>query len=164
MESCNPLATFREVSIGLKELQRIFKVQFDQLQRQGYFRQELGCTRATGCIPGPVRASIEEWSEEDLFVTIEFLHRLASKPLKPRFLRRQHCAGQCAEFDRDAGQEKFRQVINRALRYYGRGFELLRRGGVRAFAPTCSQQIQEVGRGVRSAAHHPIALNIGKWR
>jgi hypothetical protein len=137
MESCNPRAASHDVALSLKELQRIFKVQFDQLEMQGYFRQDLGCIGTTdGCIPGPVRASIQEGSEESLFVTIEFLHHHASKPINPRSPRRKQCAGQCAEFDRDAGRERFRQVINRALRYYGRGFELLQRGAIRALPPT----------------------------
>jgi hypothetical protein len=139
MESCNPLATFHQVSINLGELKRIFKMRFTQFEVQGYFRQDLGCTRAaTGFVPGPVQSSIVEWSEEDLFATIKFLHSHVSKPIKHNRHRRKSCGRQRSEFDRDAGRAELRQMINRALRVYNRGFELLKRGDISAFQPTDS--------------------------
>jgi hypothetical protein len=136
MGSCNPRASFQEGYISLKELKRIFKTQFDQLEVQGYFRQDLGCTRAaTGFLPGPVQSSIVEWSEEDLFATIKFLNSHVSKPLKHNHHRRKSCGRQQAEFDRDTGRAKFGQMINRALRVYNRGFELLQCGDIIALAP-----------------------------
>ena len=140
MESCDPRATFQEVSISLRGLKRIFKMQFDQLETQGYFRQDFGCIRTdTGFVPGPVQASIAEWSEEDLFATIKFLHSHVSEPIKRKLHRRKSCGRQCSKFDRDTGRTKFRQMINRALRVYDHGFELLPRGEIAAFAPTGSR-------------------------
>ena len=131
MESSKPRATFHEVSISLSELKRVFKMQFDQLEMQGYFRQDFGCTR-TGIdvVPGPVQSPIMEWSEEDLFATIKFLHSHVSKPIKHELHRRKSWGRQCSEFDRDAGRAKLRQMINRALRIYDRGFELLQQGDI----------------------------------
>lgn len=143
MESCNPRATFHAVSVGLRELKRIFKMQFDQLERQGYFRQDLRCTRTdTGFIPGPVKSSIMEWSEEDLFTVIKFLHSHVSKPIKHHLHRRKSCGRRHSEFDRDAGRAKFRQMINRTLRVYSHGFELLQRGDISAFQPTALRPVR----------------------
>ena len=140
MELCNPRATFNQVSINLRELKRIFKMEFDQLEVRGYFRQDFGCTRnGIGFVPGPVESSIVEWSEEDLFTIIKFLHSHVSKPTKHQHHRRKSCRGQRSEFDRDAGRAKFRQVINRALRVYNRGFELLQRGDISDLPPTSSR-------------------------
>ena len=131
MESCNPRTTFHEVSISLRELKRIFKMQLDQLETQGYFRQDLGCVRTdTGLVSGPVQSSIAEWSEEDLFAVIKFLHSHVSEPIKHKLHRRKSCGRRCSEFDRDAGRNRFRQMINRALRVYDHGFELLQRGDI----------------------------------
>ena len=140
MESCNPRATFHEVSISLKELKRVFKMQLEQLETQGYFRQNLGCIRVdTGFVPGPVRSSIEEWSEDDVFAIVQFLHSHVSKPIKHKLNRRKSCLHQSSEFDRDTGRARFRQKINRVLRIYNQGFELLERGEIRAFAPMSSR-------------------------
>jgi hypothetical protein len=134
MKPCNPRATSQDVCVNLRELKRIFKVQFDQFEVQGYFRQELGCTRtAAGCVPGPVQSSIVEWSEEDLFMMIKFLHDHVSKPIKHRLHRRTGCGRQCTQFDRDEGRIRFRQKINEALRVYDHGFELLQRGDIIAY-------------------------------
>ena len=133
MELCNPRATFHQVSINLRELKRIFKMEFDQLEVRGYFRQDFGCT---GFVPGPVHSSIVEWSEGDLFTVIKFLHGHVSKPIKHKHHRRTSCRRQRSEFDRDAGRAKFRQIINRALRVYNRGFELLQQGDISALPPT----------------------------
>jgi hypothetical protein len=131
MEPCNPRAAFHEVSIGLRELKRVFKMQFDQLEAQGYFLQDFGCTRSgIDFLPGPAQSSIVEWSEEDLFATIKFLHSHVSKPIKHKLHRRRICGRQRSEFDRDAGRAKLCQMINRALRIYNRGFELLQRGDI----------------------------------
>jgi hypothetical protein len=148
MELCNPRATFHEVAINLRELKRILKMEFDQLEVRGYFRQDFGCTRTgAGFVPGPVQSSILEWSEEELFTIIKFLHSHVSKPIKHKHHRRNSCRRQRSEFDRDAGRAKFRQIINRALRVYNRGFELLQQGDISALAPRSSHS-----RSVRGSA------------
>jgi two-component system response regulator RegA len=47
------VAALRLIFLGLVELKRVFKVQFDQLESQGYFQQDLGCS---GNDPGLVPA------------------------------------------------------------------------------------------------------------
>ena len=159
MELCNPRATFHQVSINLRELQRIFKMEFDQLEVRGYFRQDFGCTRTgTGFVPGPVQASIVEWSEEDLFTMIKFLHSHVSKPIKHKHHRRNSCRRQHSEFDRDAGRAKFRQIINRALRVYNRGFELLQQGDISALAPRSSRP-ENASRQCATTDQGPLKLS-----
>jgi hypothetical protein len=121
-------------SLGLAELRRVFKVQFDQLESQGYFQQHLGCSRHhPGVDPAkgwPVQATIAAGSEEDLFAVLKFLHDHVSKPKRrpPHGLARD--AWRHLEFDRDAGRAQFRKTINRALGVYQCGFELLERGDI----------------------------------
>ena len=155
MKSCNPRATFQEVSISLRELKRIFRVQFDQLEMQGYFRQELARTRTdTGFVPGPVQSPLVECSEEDLFMMIKFLYDHVSKPIKHRLHRRTGFGRQCSEFDRDAGRTRYRQTINEALRVYNRGFELLQSGDIIARVPT---SVAGQSGGSRLIADYPSA-------
>jgi hypothetical protein len=152
MEPCNPRAAFHQVSISLKELKRIFEVQFNQLEAHGYFRQDFGCTRTeTDIVPGPIQSSIIDWSEEDLFTTIEFLHSHVSKPIKQKLRRQPSCRRRRSNFDRDAGRAKFRQMINEALAVYDRGFELRQRGDIIAFLPANSRPENASGWGCRPA-------------
>jgi hypothetical protein len=157
MESCDPCTTLHEVSIGLRELKRIFKAQFDQLEVQGYFREDLGYTRWDArFVPRPVQSSIVECSEEDLFMIIKFLHNHVSKPIKHRLHSRAGCGWHRSEFDRAAGRANFRQMINRALRVYNRGFELLQRGDIIACAPTSSRP--------GNAGHEYTTTGCGQFR
>jgi hypothetical protein len=131
----------RPGSLGLVELKRVFKVQFDQLESQGYFQHDLECPgapdsraecpcAAQGLDLCPVQTTIAARSEEDLFAAIKFLHNHVSKPKRPP--RRELAGGawRHLEFDRDAGRARFRQTINRALGVYKCGFELLEQGDI----------------------------------
>ena len=150
----------RRSSLGLVELKRVFKVQFDQLESQGYFQQDLGCSgnhsgvgpasggaaprakclRALqGLVLWPVQATIAAWSEEDLFAMLKFLHSHASKPKRRPRHGLAGSAWRYLEFDRDAGRAQFRKTINRALGIYERGFELLERGDIVARSQTSSR-------------------------
>ena len=123
-------------ALGLAELRRVFKVQFDQLESQGYFQQYLGCSRNdSGVVPAngwPVQSTIAAWSEEDLFAMLKFLHDHVSKPKRRPRDGLTRGAWRYLEFDRDAGRAQFRKTINRALGVYRCGFELLERGDIAA--------------------------------
>ena len=123
-------------TLGLQDLKRIFKAQFDQLESEGYFQEYLGfqCVDA-GFVPGsigtdleaellltlrkpnlwPVHSTIDDWSEDDLFDMVEFLYDHISKPTKRHFHDYSGCGWHCSEFDRDAGRLEYRQKINRLL-------------------------------------------------
>jgi hypothetical protein len=144
-------------TLGLQDLKRVFKAQFDQLESEGYFQECLGfeCVDA-GFVPGsigtdlqaellltlrkpnlwPVHSTIDDWSEDDLFDMVEFLHDHISKPTKRYFHNYSGCGWHCSEFDRDAGRLEYRQKINRLLRAYDSGFELSEQGEILALSPT----------------------------
>ena len=140
------VATLPRGSLGLVELRRVFKVQFDQLESQGYFQQYLGYSRThPGVVPAngwPVQSTIAAWSEEDLFAMLKFLHDHVSKPKRrpPHGLGRD--AWRYLEFDRDAGRAQFRKTINRALGVYQCGFELLERGDIVARSQDERQRLE----------------------
>jgi len=144
-------------TLGLQDLKRIFKAQFDQLESEGYFQEYLGfqCVDA-GFVPGsigtdleaellltlrkpnlwPVHSTIDDWSEDDLFDMVEFLYDHISKPTKRHFHDYSGCGWHCSEFDRDAGRLEYRQKINRLLRAYDSGFEMSEQGEILALSPT----------------------------
>jgi hypothetical protein len=143
--------------LGLQDLKRVFKSQFDQLESEGYFQEYLGfvCVDA-GFVPGtigtdlqaellltlrkpnlwPIHATIDSWSEDDLFDIIEFLYDRISKPTKRSYHNFSSCGWHCSEFDRDAGKLEYSQSINRLLRAYEAGFELSEQGEILALSPT----------------------------
>src|ERR1700733_754551 len=92
-------------ALGLVELRRVFKVQFDQLESQGYFQQYLGRSRNhPGVVPAngwPVQSTIAAWSEEDLFAMLKFLHDHVSKPKRRPGRGLARDAWRYLEFDRD---------------------------------------------------------------
>jgi hypothetical protein len=135
------VCSLRPVSLGLVELKRVFKVQFDQLESQGYFQGDLECPGAPDpraecpcAVQGldlcPVQTAIAARCEEDLFATIKFLHNHVSKPKRRPRLELAGGAWRYLELDRDAGRARFRQTINRALGVYKCGFELLEQGDI----------------------------------
>jgi hypothetical protein len=141
----------------LADLKRVFLAQFEQLQTEGYFQEDLGymCVDA-GFVSGaigtdlqtelllalrkpnlwPINKTIEGWLEDDLFDMIEFLHDHVSKPTKRWFHDYSSCGWHCTQFDREEGQSEYRQKLLRLLKAYDSGFELTERGEVAALAPT----------------------------
>jgi hypothetical protein len=143
--------------LGLEDLKRIFKAQFDQFEYEGYFQEHLGyeCVDA-GFVPGsigtdlqsellltlrkpnlwPVYSTIDNWSEDDLFDIVEFLFDHISKPTERNFHSFSNCGWHCSKFDKEVGCIEYRQKINRLLKAYNSGFELSEQGEILAQSPT----------------------------
>jgi hypothetical protein len=144
-------------ALGLADLKRIFRAHFGELEQEGYFQEAFGyeCVDA-GFVPGslgtdlqaellltlrkpelwPIHATIDNWSEDDLFDMLEFLHDHISAPIERRFHSFSSCGWHCSKFDREGGRLEFRQKTNRLLRAYESGFELSEQGEVLALSPT----------------------------
>lgn len=144
-------------ALELNDVKRLFKSQYEQLEQEGYFQQDLGfhCVDS-GFNPGllgtdlqaeillslrkpnlwPIHSTIDNWSEDDLFDMLEFLFDHISKPTKRHFHDYSGCGWHCYEFDRAAGQTEYREKLNRILRAYDSGFELTEQGEVVAIPPT----------------------------
>ncbi len=150
----------REVAtaaLGLVDLKRLFKSQYEQLEQEGYFQQDLGfhCVDS-GFNPGllgtdlqaeillslrkpdlwPVHSTIDKWSEDDLFDMLEFLFDHISMPTERHFHDYSACGWHCHKFDRVSGRTRYREKLNRLLRAYDSGFELTEQGEVVAIPPT----------------------------
>lgn len=151
-------------TLGLQDLRRVFKAQFDQLESESYFQEFLGfeCVDA-GFVPGsigtdlqaellltlrkpnlwPVHSTIDNWTEDDLFDMVEFLYDHISKPTKRHFHSYSGCGWHCSEFDREAGRTEYRQKLNRLLKAYDSGFELSEQGEILALSPTGFEPLLE---------------------
>ena len=141
--------------LELNDLKRVFVGLFRWFEDEGYFQEFLGyhCVDL-GFVPGsvgtdietellltlrkkhlwPVDSTIGNWSEDDFFDMVEFLHDHVSKPTKRQLHDFSHCGWHCSEFDREPGRAEYRQKLNRLLRAYDSGFELSGAGEVLALA------------------------------
>ena len=136
----NPLAG----SIDLERLLKLFAPLYEYFDDEGYFQEHLGFRCVNGFIPGslghdidgeiflslrkddlaPIRHCLHDYTEDDLFDVIEFLHEHCSKPTKREYHSWSDCGWHCSAFDRSAGQVEFRQKVNRILKIYSNGYEL----------------------------------------
>lgn len=96
----------------------------------------------------PINENLESYSEEDLFDVIEFLYDHVSEPIER--LEDYHSYNDCgyhySEFDKSAGQKKFREEINQVLEDYDQGYRLSDAG-----------EIEELGEsGLRPLLEAPL--------
>ncbi|MDD2297987.1 MAG: hypothetical protein PHX79_09265 [Sphaerochaetaceae bacterium] len=132
-------------SIHLPMALRLFLNVYNRFDTEGYFQEDLGfhCVDA-GFIPGalaqdlegvlffalrkehlyPIRERLDDYSEDDLFDIIEFLHDHCSKPTEREYHCWNNCGWHCSKFDREAGRQEFRDAVNAILELYDPGFEL----------------------------------------
>jgi hypothetical protein len=152
---------------GLPEFKRFFEAAFDRLWEEGLFQEWFGysCVDA-GDVDGkagadlglyvfrklrrmdlwPIHARLKDYSEDDVFDVIEFLHDHASKGVDGNYHQFNHCGWHYTKFDARAGREAFRREINDILADYGRGYELSPAGEILTlaedeFAPMLSAEL-----------------------
>ncbi len=129
----------------LKLLKKLFLVTYNQMHNDGYFQKYFGmyCVDA-GETPGelgsdipsrifidlrkdtlwPIHNSIDNYTEDDLFDIIEYLHDYCSKPLEGSYHSWNDCGWHYSTFDDENGQAEYRLKINGLLADYQTGFEL----------------------------------------
>ena len=64
------------------------------------------------------------WSEDQIFDMFQFLGTVISKPVDGRHHDFNKCGFHPSKFERNAGLEEYRAMVNRALARYGNGWEL----------------------------------------
>ncbi|MEA5418124.1 hypothetical protein VB712_02740 [Spirulina sp. CCNP1310] len=147
----------QSAAIDLPTLLGMFKTLFLQFEGEGYFQKSLGYECVDdGFVPGelgydlqgtvllelrktgltPIHRQIEQYSEDDLFDMIEFLHDHCAKPTKRYYHSFNNCGWHCQEFDIGAGRTEFREKVNKVLAIYSDGFELSSDGEVLSLAET----------------------------
>lgn len=131
----NPLSN----SFDLASIKDLFRTLFIYFEDEGYFQEALGyhCVDA-GFVPGklghdlegtllldlhkrnltPIRTSIDNYSEDDLFDIIEFLYEHCSKPVKRSLHSWNNCGWHCSSFDPEPGRLEYREKVNKVLALY----------------------------------------------
>lgn len=142
--------------LDLKGLKRLFLSAYRQFESGGYFQETLGfeCVDA-GEVAGtagadieafffrklrkqglwPVDATIEAYSEDDLFDVIELMHDCVSKGVNGNYHSWDDCGWHYDTFDRQAGQNDYRVALNEILAEYGPGYKLTAEGEIVAVPP-----------------------------
>ena len=139
--------------LDLPFLRRLFRDLFLKFWNKQYFQEAFGyyCVDA-GDVQGTLGSDIEaqlflifrksnlwpveskclDYSEDDLFDIIEFIHDSISKPIDGWFHDYGSCGWHYTKFDRSAGQQEFLLEVNVLLRDYKDGFELSEDGVILA--------------------------------
>lgn len=123
---------------------------YDQLREDGYFHEAFGyeCVDA-GHIPGtirdveletllavrkkglwPIHDKSAQYSEDDFFDMIEFLHQHVSKPIDGTHHSWGDCGMHWETFNRAEGQAHYREKVNTVLSHYAKAFEIAVTGEV----------------------------------
>jgi hypothetical protein len=131
--------------IDLKVLKKLFLIIYKKIEVDGYFQKYLGfyCEDQEE-VPGelgydlkdvmfihlkkenlfPITIEIENYSEDDLFDVLEFLHDYCSKGIDGFYHQHNGCGYHWEKFNDKEGQLYFREQINPILKDYANGFEL----------------------------------------
>lgn len=128
----------------------IFLRVFQQLQSDGYFHEAFGfwCVDADH-IEGnvkdvelemlltirkknlwPIGEYASSYSEDDFLDVIEFLYQYVSKPIDGTMHTYSNCGMHWETFNKNEGQEYFREQMNSALEHYKNKFEISPKGEV----------------------------------
>lgn len=138
-------------------LRKLFGVIYNELDDAGYFQEHFGywCVDAhdvAGKLGSeidavmllqirksglwPVRTNLPNYSEDDLFDVIEFLHDHSSKPLEGFHHTYSNCGYHYHTFNGEEGRVHFRAKVNLLLEEYEGGYELSPLGEILERAPT----------------------------
>lgn len=137
--------------IDLKVLKRLFSVIYNQLEIDGYFQKYFGyfCVDQD-YVSGelgydiesiyfihlkkeklyPVNDRIDDYTEDDLFDVLEFLHDYCSKGIEGDYHSWNDCGYHYISFNDNDGKEHFRNQVNPILKDYGSGFEISNDGEI----------------------------------
>lgn len=130
--------------VNFEVLKKLFSVTYNKLSNDGYFQKYFGIDCQDGYIPGelgeeieammfvnlrkdnlyPIYKNLPNYTEDDFFDVIEFLHDHCSKGLNGHYHNWNNCGYHYEEFNDIEGQKHFRELLNPILREYKDGFEI----------------------------------------
>jgi hypothetical protein len=136
--------------VNFEVLKKLFSITYNKLNADGYFQKYFGIDCLDGYIPGELGEEIEEmmfvnlrkdnlypicqnlpnYTEDDFFDVIEFLHDHCSKGLNGHYHSWNNCGCHYEEFNDIEGQKHFRELLNPILREYKDGFEISEGGEI----------------------------------
>jgi hypothetical protein len=130
--------------VNFEVLKKLFSVTYNKLSTDGYFQKYFGIDCQDGYIPGelgeeieammfvnlrkdnlyPIYKNLPNYTEDDFFDVIEFLHDHCSKGLNGHYHNWNNCGYHYEEFNDIEGQKHYRELLNPILREYKDGFEI----------------------------------------
>lgn len=130
--------------VNFEVLKKLFLVTYNKLNSDGYFQKYFGINCEDGYIPGelgeeidaivfvnlrkdnlyPIYQNLPNYTEDDFFDIIEFLHDHCSKGLNGHYHSWNNCGYHYEEFNDIEGQKHYREMLNPILREYKEGFEI----------------------------------------
>jgi len=136
--------------VNFEVLKKLFLVTYKKLFADGYFQKYFGIDCEDGYIPGELGSEIEaimfvnlkkdnlypiykylpDYTEDDFFDIIEFLHDHCSKGLNGHYHSWNNCGYHYEEFNDIEGQKHYREQLNPILREYKDGFEISENGEI----------------------------------
>lgn len=142
--------------VNFDVLKRLFLVIYRKLDSEGYFQKYFGIDCTDGYIGGelgsdidavmfvnlkkenlyPIEHNLPNYSEDDFFDVIEFLHDHCSKGLNGYHHSWNNCGQHYEEFNDYDGQKYFRGLLNPILKDYQKGFEISNEGEILILSDT----------------------------
>lgn len=130
--------------VNFEVLKKLFSITYNKLNADGYFQKYFGIDCQDGYIPGelgeeidavmfvnlrkenlyPIWKNLPNYTEDDFFDVIEFLHDHCSKGINGHYHNWNNCGYHYEEFNDIEGQKYFRETLNPILREYKDGFDI----------------------------------------
>lgn len=142
--------------VNFDVLKKLFLVAYKKLDSDGYFQKYFGIDCTDGFIEGelgseidaivfvnlrkdnlyPVIKNLENYTEDDFFDMVEFLHDHCSKGLDGTYHSWNQCGYHYENFNDIAGQKHFREAMNPILKEYKYGYEISEKGEILSLPDT----------------------------
>lgn len=136
--------------VNFEELKKLFSAIYTKLSADGYFQKYFGVDCTDGFSPGelgeevdaimfvnlrkdnlyPIHQNLPNYSEDDFFDVVEFLHDHCSKGLDRYYHSWNNCGYHYKKFNDIEGQKHFRESLNPILISYKEGFEISESGEI----------------------------------
>lgn len=136
--------TPEDQKIDFEVLKKMFLILYKKLTNEGYFQKHFGIDCVDGFIEGtlgedvdavmfvnlrkpnlyPIFENLSNYTEDDFFDVIEFLHDHCSKGINGYYHQWCNCGYHYQDFIDIEGQKYFRELINPILSDYKDGYEI----------------------------------------
>jgi hypothetical protein len=136
--------------IDFETLKKMFLILYKKLVNEGLFQKHFGIDCTDGFIEGtlgedvdaamfvnlrkqnlyPIFEKLPNYTEDDFFDVLEFLHDHCSKGIKGYYHNWSNCGYHYQEFIDSEGQQYFRELINSLLADYKDGYEISEGGEI----------------------------------
>ena len=143
-----------EQMLTFEVLKKLILIAYRKLDQDGYFQKYFGIDCVDGYLPGelgediesvlyinlrkenlfPIVKKLSDYTEDDLFDVLEFLHDHCSKGTEGEYHNWNNCGVHYVKFDDQEGQKDFRKEINPILSEYQGGYEISEHGEILVLA------------------------------